>query len=105
MIRLLDYPFAMKWNALYTEFIFKFHPAQHVHGDMNYIYKFLSRFGESTNQTWRRLISLILKCPTRWLSKEMIVKNFYARVSRYDKETLDMSFGGCFSEKNTGDKC
>src|SRR3954471_13842324 len=67
---------------------------------MNYIYNFWSRDGESIAQSWGRLKSLMLKCPNHELSKEIILTNFYARLSRQDKEMLDASSSGVFQMRS-----
>ena len=41
----------------------------------------------------------MIKCPDHGLSKEMIITNFYARLSRRDKEMLDVSSMGSFTNK------
>ena len=43
----------------------------------------------------------MLKCPNHELPKEIILTNFYARLSRQDKEMLDASSSGAFSNKST----
>ena len=48
--------------------------------------------------------SLILKCPNHELSKDIIVNNFYTRLSRHDKEILDASSMGSFTSKKIGAK-
>ena len=59
---------------------------------------------ESIAQAWGRLKSLILKCPNHALSKEIIINNFYARLSCYDKDMLDASSMGSFTSKKVGAK-
>src|SRR5664279_4536367 len=46
----------------------------------------------------------MLKCPNHELSKEIIVNNFYARLSRHDKEMLDASSMGSFTSKQVDAK-
>src|ERR1041385_3898604 len=41
----------------------------------------------------------MLKCPIHELPKETILINFYARLSRQDKEMLDASSSGVFQTK------
>src|SRR3954471_2168298 len=71
---------------------------------MNYIYNFWSRDGESIAQSWGRLKSLMLKCPNHELSKEIILTNFYARLSRQDKEMLDAPSSGVFQTGSIEEK-
>src|SRR4051812_5458783 len=66
--------------------------------------KFWSRDGESIAQTWGRLKSLMLKCPNHELPKEIILTNFYARLSRRDKEMLDASSSGVFHTRSMEEK-
>ena len=46
-----------------------------------------------------RLKSLMLKCLNHDLSNDIIVNNFYARLSRHDMEILDASSMGSFTSK------
>src|SRR3954470_21172849 len=82
----------------------KFYPLHEIHRDRNYIYNFWSRNGESIAQAWGRLKSLMLKCPNHELPKEIILTNFYARLSRQDKEMLDASSSGVFQTKSIEEK-
>ena len=38
-------------------------------------------------------------CPNHELSREIIIQNFYARLSRNDQTMLDTSFAGSFTKK------
>src|SRR3954465_6082859 len=78
--------------------------AHEIHRDRNYIYNFWSRDGESIAQAWGRLKSLILKCPNHELPKEIILTNFYARLSHQDKEMLDDSSSGVFQMRSIEDR-
>ena len=60
--------------------------------------------GESIAQAWGRLKSLILKCPIRELPGNIIVDNFYARLSFKDKTLLDTSCAGSFTRNKEGFK-
>src|SRR3954470_13614719 len=60
-------------------FYTKFYPLHEIHRDMNYIYNFWSRDGESIAQAWGRLKSLMLECPNHELPKKIILTNLYAR--------------------------
>ena len=82
----------------------KFYPLHEIHQDINYIYYFWPRDGESIAQAWGRLKSLMLKCPNHELSNEIIVNNFYARLLRYDKDMVDASSLGSFTGKNVNAK-
>src|SRR3954469_15726787 len=46
------------------------------------------------------LKSLMLKCPNHELAKEVILTNFYVRLSHQDKEMLDASSSGVFQTKS-----
>ena len=42
----------------------------------------------------------MLKCPNHDLPKDIILTNFYARLSRQDKDMLDASSNGSFTNKS-----
>src|SRR3954471_2416155 len=48
--------------------------------------------------------SLMFKFPIHELPKDIILTNFYARLSRQDKEMLDASSSGVFQTRSTGEK-
>ena len=79
---------------LKLEFHQKFYPMHLVHRDPNYIYNFWPREGESIAQAWGRLKSMLYSCPNREISKEMIIHNFYARLSLSNRSMLDTSCTG-----------
>src|SRR3954464_12078941 len=81
-------------------FYAKFYPLREIHQDRNFIYNFWSRDGESIAQAWGRLKSLMLKCPNHELPKEIILTNFYARLSCQDREMLDASSSGVFQSRS-----
>src|ERR1041385_8108035 len=97
--KLLDNSDLLEWPELMSLFYAKFYPLREIHQDRNYIYNFWSCDGEIIAQAWGRLKSLILKCPNHELPKEIILTNFYARLSRRDKEILDASSSGYFRRK------
>ena len=70
-----------------------------VHCDRNYIYNFWPREGESIAQAWRRLKSMLYSCPNHELSREMIIQNFYARLSLNNRSMLNNSCTGSFMMK------
>ena len=94
--RLLDNSHLMDWKELMSLFYSKFYPLHEIHQDRNCIYNFWPRDRESIAQAWGRLKSLMLKCPNHELSNDIIVNNFYARLSRHDKDMLDASSLGVF---------
>src|SRR4051812_23481145 len=51
----------------------------------------------STAQAWGRLKLLMLKCPIHELPNNIILNNFYARLSLHDKFLLDASCDGSFT--------
>ena len=67
--------------------------------DRNYIYIFWPREGESIAQAWGRLKSMLYSCPNHELSREIIIPNFYARLSRNDQSMLDTSCTGSIMKK------
>ena len=71
-----------------------------VNRNRNYITNFWPREGESTPQAWERLKDLMLKFPNHELSRDIIVHNFYARLSLHDKEMLDYSSTSSLSERS-----
>jgi hypothetical protein len=70
-----------------------------VHKDRNYIYNFHPHDGESIAQAWRRLKSLMLKCPIHELPSNIVINNFYARLSGHYKDYLDACLEGYFTSK------
>src|ERR1041384_4965386 len=104
LYRLLDNSDSLEWPGLMSLFYVKFYPLCEIHQDRNYIYYFWSRDGESIAQAWGRLKSLMLKCPNHELPKDIILTNFYARLSRQDKEILDASSSGVFQTRSMEEK-
>src|SRR3954468_23291218 len=98
--KLLDNSDLLEWTELMSLFYAKFYPLREINQDRNYIYNFCSRDGESIAQAWGRLNSLTLKCPNHELPKEIILTNFYARLSLQDKEMLDASSSGVFQTRS-----
>jgi hypothetical protein len=48
-------------------------------------------------QVWGRLKSLMLKCPIHELPSNIVINNFYARLSLHDKDLLDASCSRSFT--------
>ena len=69
----------------------KNYPMHLVHRDRNYIYNFWPREAESIALAWGRLKSMLYSCPNHKLSREIIIPNFYARLSHNDRSMLDTS--------------
>src|SRR3954463_4185179 len=80
--KLLDNSDLLDWQELMSLFYTKFYPLREIHRDRNYIYNFWSCDGESIAQAWGRLKSLMRKCHNHDFPKEIILTNFYARLSR-----------------------
>ena len=97
--RLCDDTDTWDWNRLKLEFHQKFYPMHLVHRDQNYIYNFWPREGESIAQAWGRLKYMMHTCLNHELSKEIILQNFYARLSHDDQTMLDSSSTGSFMKK------
>ena len=97
--RLCDYTRFWNYKRLKLEFHQKFYPMHLVHHDRNYIYNFWPREGESIAQAWGRLKSMLYSCPNHELSREMIIQNFYARLSLYNRNLLDTSYAGSYMLK------
>src|SRR3954466_11633692 len=102
--KLLDNSDFLEWQELMSLFYAKFYPLREIHQGRSYIYKFWSRDGESIAQAWGRLKSLMLKCPKHELPKEIILTNFYARLSRQDREMLDASSSGVLQTRSIEEK-
>ena len=88
---------SMEWEEMASLFYSKFYPPSEIHKDRNLIYNFWPRYGESTAQAWGRLKLLMLKCPIHELPNNIILNNFYARLSLHDKDLLDASCAGSFT--------
>ena len=102
--RLLDNSHLMDWKEHMPLFYSKFYPLHAIHQDIDYIYNFWPHDGESIAHTWGRLKSLMLKFPNHEISNDIIVNNFYARLSRHDKDMLDASSLGSFTIKKVNSK-
>jgi hypothetical protein len=98
--RLCDDTDTWDWNRLKLEFHQKFYPMHLVHRDRNYIYNFWPREGESIAQACGRLKYMMYTCPNHELSKEIILQNFYARLS-HDNQTMLYSFSTSSFMKKT----
>ncbi|KAK1617713.1 hypothetical protein QYE76_023230 [Lolium multiflorum] len=88
---------SLDWKDIVPLFYSKFYPASEIHKDRNRIYNFWPHDGESIAQAWGRLKSLMLKCPIHELPGNVIIDNFYARLSFQDKTLLDTSCSGSFT--------
>ncbi|KAK1697899.1 hypothetical protein QYE76_014596 [Lolium multiflorum] len=95
--KLLDDGDSLEWNDIVPRFYSKFYPPSEIHKDRNRIYNFWPHDGESIAQVWGRLKSLMLKCPIHELPGNIIIDNFYARLSFQDKTLLDTSCSGSFT--------
>src|SRR3954464_4386879 len=85
------------WEEIVPLFYSKFYPSSEIHKDRNLIYNFWPHDGESTAQAWGRLKLLMLKCPIHKLPNNIIINNFYARLSLHVKDLLDDSCAGSFT--------
>ncbi|KAK1653116.1 hypothetical protein QYE76_070921 [Lolium multiflorum] len=88
---------SIDWEDIVPLFYSKFYPPSEIHKDRNRIYNFWPHDGESIAQAWGRLKSLMLKCPIHELPGNVIIDNFYARISFQDKTLLDTSCSGSFT--------
>ncbi|KAK1662306.1 hypothetical protein QYE76_050465 [Lolium multiflorum] len=95
--KLLDNGDSLEWDDIVPRFYSKFYPPSEIHKDRNRIYNFWPHDGESIAQAWGRLKSLMLKCPIHELPGNVIIDNFYARLSFQDKTLLDTSCSGSFT--------
>jgi hypothetical protein len=95
---------SIDWEEIVPLFYFKFYPSSEVYKDRNYIYNFHPHEGESIAQAWGRLKLLILKCPIHDCPHNIVINNFYARLSGYYKDYLDTCFDGSFTSKDVDTK-
>src|SRR3954471_14972593 len=102
--KLLDNPNLLDWQEVMSLFYAKFYPLREIHQDRNYVYNFWSHDGESIAQAWGILKSVMLKCPNHELPKEIILTNFYGRLSHHDTEMLDASSSGVFQTRSMEEK-
>jgi hypothetical protein len=87
------------WEEIVPLFYFKFYRPSEIHKDRNYIYNFHPHDGESVAQAWGRLKSLMLKCPIHEFPSNIVINNFYARLSGHYKDYLDACLEGSFTSK------
>ena len=92
------------WEEILPLFYSKFYPPSEIHKDQNQLYNFWPHDGESIAQVWGRLKSLMLKCPIHELPGNVIIDNFYARLSFQDKTLLDTACSGSFTRNKEGFK-
>ena len=59
---------------------------------------------KSIAQAWGRLKSLMLKCLIHEFPSNIVINNFYTRLSLQDKDLLDASCSGSFTWKKEEDK-
>ncbi|KAK1606646.1 hypothetical protein QYE76_030319 [Lolium multiflorum] len=88
---------SLDWKDIVPLFYSKFYPPSEIHKDRNRIYNFWPHDGEIIAQAWGRLKSLMLKCPIHELPSNIIIDNFYARLSFQDKTLLDTTCSGSFT--------
>jgi hypothetical protein len=98
--RLLKDGPSIGWEEIVPLFYSKFYPPRKIHKDRNQIYNFWPHDGESIAQAWGRLKSLMLKCSIYDLPRNIVINNFYARLSGYYKDYLDACFDGSFTTKD-----
>jgi hypothetical protein len=96
--RLLDDTGTWDWNRLKVEFHQKIYPMHLVHRDQNFIYNIWPCEGGSIAQAWGRL-KYMHGCPNHEPSIEMIIQNFYNRLSHDNKTMLDTCSVGSFMKK------
>jgi hypothetical protein len=95
--RLLKDGPSIGWEEIIPLFYSKFYPPSEIHKDRNQIYNFWPHDGESIAQASGRLKSLMLKCPIHELPSNIVINNFYARLTLHDKDLLDASCSGSFT--------
>jgi hypothetical protein len=87
------------WEEIVPLFYSKFYPPSEIHKDRNYISNFHPHDGESISQAWGRLKSLMLKYPMHELPSNIVINDFYARLSGHYKDYLDACLEGSFTSK------
>src|SRR3954466_12394365 len=85
------------WEEIVPLFYSKFYPPSEIHKDRNQIYNFWPQDGESIAQAWGRLKLLMPKCPIHELPGNIVINNFYARLSPHNKDLLDASSSFSFA--------
>src|SRR3954464_15660880 len=97
--RLLDDSHLLDWEEIQSLFYSKFYPLHEVHKNRNYVYNFYPHDGQIIAQAWGRLKTLMLKCPNHGLPEDIIITNFYGRLSRQDKYLFNASSMGSFTNE------
>jgi hypothetical protein len=92
------------WEEIVPLFYSKFYPSSEVYKGRNYIYNFHPHEGESIAQAWGILKLLMHKYPIHDLPHNIVINNFYARLSGNYKDYLDACFDGSFSSKDVDTK-
>jgi hypothetical protein len=87
------------WEEIVPLFYSKLYPPSEIHKDRNYIYNFHPHDGEIIAQAWGRLKSLVLKSPIHQLPNNIVINNFYARLSGHYKDYLDACFERSLTSK------
>src|SRR3954447_8016652 len=88
---------SLGWEEIVPLFYSKFYPPSENHKDRNKIYNFWPQDEESIAQAWGRLKLLMLKCPIHELPSNIVINNFYARLSPHNKYLLDASSSFSFT--------
>ena len=76
--RLCDDMGSWNYKRLKLEFQQKFYPKHLAHRDHNYIYNLWPCEGESIDQAWGRIKSMLYSCPNHDLSRDIIIQKIYA---------------------------
>jgi hypothetical protein len=84
-------------------FYLKYYPPIKSYCDRGHIYNFWPHPGEIITQAWGRLKKCLHKNPCLVLSKSIILINFYVRLPSFQKDLLDNSSGGSFTNRRTED--
>jgi hypothetical protein len=79
------------WEKIIPFFYSKSYLPSEIHKDQNQIYNFWPHDEESIAQVWGRLKLLMLRYPIHELPSNIVINNFYARLSLHDKDLLDAS--------------
>ena len=90
------------WITLRKVFFLKYYTPKAMYEDRCYIFNFWPHKGESIAQAWGRLKGLLRMNPLHRFPENVILNNFYVRLPKQQKDILDNSSGGSFTNNKNG---
>ncbi|KAD4586318.1 hypothetical protein E3N88_23919 [Mikania micrantha] len=87
------------WEDLAQKFLFKYFPPSKTARLRNNITSFVQDDGESLYDAWERYKDLMRKCPHHGLDSWMQVTTFYNGLFPQDRQMIDATAGGAFTDK------